>query len=102
WRVVASIPRIDVERARPRVPSFYALEIARAIEGRLPSYEELGRRAEIAGAARLGWPAPERPELAIDAAEHDLSVLGSLIALPPRARVGRAAYLVQASPTAAR
>ncbi|AKF11029.1 PD-(D/E)XK nuclease family protein [Sandaracinus amylolyticus] len=101
-RVVASIPRIDVERARPRVPSFYALEIARAIEGRLPSYEELGRRAEIAGAARLGWPAPDHPELAIDAAEHDLSVLGGLVDLPPKARIGRAAYLVAASPIVAR
>jgi ATP-dependent helicase/DNAse subunit B len=101
-RVVASIPRIDVERSRPRVPSFYALEIARAVDGALPSYEELGRRAEIAGAARLGWPAPQRPELAIDAAEHDLSVLGSLLSRAPKERTGRAAYLTQASPTAHR
>lgn len=101
-RIVASIPRIDVERARPRVPSLYAMELARVLDGRLPSYEELGRRAEIAGAARLGWPAPERPEDAVDAAEHDLSVLGRLMALPPRERTGRAAYLVGASPIAAR
>jgi ATP-dependent helicase/nuclease subunit B len=99
---VISIPRIDVERSRPRVPSFYALEIARAVEGTLPSFEALGRRAEIAGAARLGWPAPARAAVAIDAAEHDLAVLGGLLALAPGERAGRAAYLVTVSPTAAR
>ncbi len=101
-RLVVSIPRIDAARARPRVASFYALEIARAVEGTLPSFEELGRRAELRGSARLDWPAPETPELAIDAAEHDLSVLGQLHSCAPRERAGRAAYLATASPIAVR
>jgi hypothetical protein len=33
-----SYPRLDVDQARPRVPSFYALEAVRAAEGRLPDY----------------------------------------------------------------
>jgi RecB family exonuclease len=101
-RIVVSIPRIDATRARSRVASFYALEIARAVEGTLPSFEDLGRRAELRGAARLNWPAPEKPELAIDAAEHDLSVLGRLHSLAPKDRAGRASYLGVASPTAVR
>ena len=45
-RAVLSWPRIDVEHGRPRVPSFYALEAAQAVEGALPGYEALQRRAE--------------------------------------------------------
>lgn len=101
-RVVVSIPRIDVDRARPRVASFYALEIARAIDGKIPSFEALARRADQSGGARLGWPAPADPQLAIDAAEHDLAVLERLHALGSRDRAGRAAYLTTVSPIAVR
>ena len=38
-----SWPRMEVKMARPRVPSFYALDLARAARGTLPSFEELER-----------------------------------------------------------
>ena len=40
-----SYPRMDVAEARPRVPSFYALELPRAIEGGLPELDEFEDRA---------------------------------------------------------
>ena len=47
-------------RARPRVPSFYALEVLRAAEGRLPSFDEphARRRARGGCAARLAGARP--------------------------------------------
>jgi hypothetical protein len=94
-----SFPRIDVHEGRPRVPSFYALEAVRAAEGELPSYEDLAQRAESAVAARIGWPAPKDPSLAIDDAERDLSVLYPLFHDRSGASlVGRARYLVQVNP----
>ncbi len=42
---VVSYPRMDVAQARARVPSFYALEVLRAAEGRLPSLREFEKRA---------------------------------------------------------
>ncbi|HJL20003.1 MAG TPA: PD-(D/E)XK nuclease family protein [Sandaracinaceae bacterium LLY-WYZ-13_1] len=102
-RVVLSYPRLDTERGRPRVPSFYGLEVLRAIEGTLPSLSQLARRAERAGAARMAWPAPDAPEEAIDAAEYDLAVLHEVLEAPdPRAVHGAAQYLVQANPHLAR
>src|SRR5690606_23702769 len=102
-RVVLSYPRLDTERGRPRVPSFYALEVLRAIEGTLPSFEELAGRAEEAGAARMAWPAPERPEDAIDGAEYDLAVLHEVLHERPFAEVrGAARYLMSANPHLAR
>src|SRR4029450_11101988 len=71
-RVRLSYPRVDVEKARPRVPSFYALGVLKAAEGRLPGLDALTRGAEEAAAARLGWPAPADPRAAIDEAEYDL------------------------------
>ncbi len=78
-RLIVSYPRLDTERGRPRVPSFYALELLRAIEGRLPSFEELASRAESASGARMAWPAPERIDDAIDGAEYDLAVLHEVL-----------------------
>lgn len=97
-RLVLSYPRVETERARPRVPSFYGLEVLRAVTGRLPSFEELGREAEAAGRARMGWPAPASPEQAIDHAEYDLAVLRRLVERPREARRGAARYLLDASP----
>ncbi|HVA40391.1 MAG TPA: hypothetical protein VNF49_06985, partial [Candidatus Binataceae bacterium] len=37
-RVLFSFPRVDLDQGRPRVPSFYALEVLRAAEGRLPGF----------------------------------------------------------------
>jgi hypothetical protein len=74
-RVVVSYPRFETERGRPRVPSFYALEVLRAAEGELPSFDELAQRATDEAHARMGWPAPRDARDAIDAAEYDLVVL---------------------------
>ena len=49
-RLWLSYPRIDVAESRPRVPSFYALDIMRAITGRVPNHEELQEPAATAGA----------------------------------------------------
>jgi ATP-dependent helicase/nuclease subunit B len=74
-RLVVSYPRMDVTQARARVPSFYALEVVRAAEGRLPSLREFEKRAAKSAPSRLEWPAPADPESAIDDAEYDLASL---------------------------
>ena len=35
-RLYVSFPRVELNESRPRVPSFYVLDILRAIEGRIP------------------------------------------------------------------
>ena len=97
-RTILSYPRVDLDQGRPRVPSFYALEIFRAAEGRLPGFDELARRAAGDRPARLGWPAPDRPADAIDDAEFDLAVLDKLVGADPDATVGAAHYLLSANP----
>ena len=49
-RLYLSYPRLEVAEARARVPSFYALDVARSITGHVPDYEVLAREAELAGA----------------------------------------------------
>ncbi len=71
-RLVVSYPRMEVAEARPRVPSFYALELPRAIEGSLPELKAFEDRAREAAPARLNWPAPKEAASAIDDAEFDL------------------------------
>jgi ATP-dependent helicase/nuclease subunit B len=101
-RVVFSYPRVDVERARPRVPSVYALEVVRATEGVLPSFDELSERARVDREARLGWPAPAAPEAAIDEAEYDLALIGPLLDADPETTIGTASYLLGANTHLAR
>ncbi len=96
--VVLSYPRIDLNYARPRVPSFYALEAVRAATGRLPGFNELARGAELGGQARIGWPAPRSADDAIDAAEHDLALLEEVLRSGTAASVGAARYLLEANP----
>src|ERR1043166_7512316 len=96
-RLIASYPRMDVAEARPRVPSFYALELPRAIEGSLPELSAFERRAREAAPARLNWPAPRDAADAIDDAEYDLVMLDGALADKNRAR-----YLVEANPHLAR
>ncbi len=72
---VVSWPEVDLERARPQVPSFYVMEVARAARGRLPSFAELKAEAVAASAVHMDWPAPSDPEEAIDATEYDLAAL---------------------------
>jgi RecB family exonuclease len=92
-----SWPRIEIEHARARVPSFYALEAVRAAEGQLPGLDELTNRAESRGRAYLGWPAPENPQEAIDDTEYDLAILARLKDADPANSVGAAAYLLNAN-----
>jgi len=95
-RVVLSYPRVDVVEARPRVPSFYGLDVARATRGLLPDHEELEREAHDVANARLAWPAPPAADDAIDAVEHDLAILGGLLHGARGAKVkGRARYLLR-------
>jgi CRISPR/Cas system-associated exonuclease Cas4 (RecB family) len=94
-RLWLSYPRLDVSGARPRVPSFYMLDVMRAVTGRIPHHEALQLDAAVAGGARLDWPAPADPSQAIDDVEHDLATLRELVAADNRASVrGHAHYLL--------
>ena len=93
-RVYLSYSRLDLQHARPRVPSFYCLEVLRAVQGRLPGFGELARMAEVTGAARLAWPAPERPRMAIDEAEHDLALLERLREAAPEEAAATVSFLL--------
>lgn len=101
-RVHLSYPRIDVQQARPRVPSFYGLEALRASEGHLPGFDKLMRRAEQTSSGRLGWPAPANPAVAIDEAEYDLALLAPLIDADPETVAGTANYLLSTNQHLAR
>ena len=78
-RLYVSYPRIELSESRARVPSFYALDMMRAVTGSVPDHEWLEERAREAGNAMLAWPAPPHPEDAIDDQEHDLAVLRRLL-----------------------
>jgi ATP-dependent helicase/nuclease subunit B len=93
-RLYLSYPRLEVAEARPRVPSFYALDVARSITGHVPDYEVLAREAERAGASRLAWPAPHDSSEAIDDAEYDLATVWPLLNTN-QPRAGRLAYVMK-------
>jgi RecB family exonuclease len=99
-RLHLSYSRIEQTEARPRVPSFYALEVARALTGRVPEPQRMEREAAAASEARLAWPAPSDPTRAIDEVEHDLATLRGLVA-SDEAR-GRARYLLEQNDCLAR
>ncbi|HVK63419.1 MAG TPA: PD-(D/E)XK nuclease family protein, partial [Polyangium sp.] len=102
-RVHLSYPRVEVAAGRPRVPSFYGLDVRRATTGTLPDHDALERDAASASGARLAWPAPAQPEDAIDDAEHDLAMLGRLLHGGEEAEAaGRAQYLLDLNPHLAR
>jgi len=91
-RLVFSYPRMDAVESRPRVPSFYALEIVRAALGKLPELRAFEEKAGRGAPSRLDWPAPANPNEAIDDAEFDLATLG-------RTEAGGAGhYLIAANP----
>src|SRR5215510_10836868 len=75
-RLYVSFPRIETAEARARVPPIYGLEAA----------EEAN--------ASLAWPAPQRPDDAIDDFEHDLSVLRLLMRSDQDVK-GHAHYLLR-------
>jgi ATP-dependent helicase/nuclease subunit B len=95
-RLVVSYPRMEVAEARPRVPSFYALELPRAIEGSLPELKAFEDRARDAAPARLNWPAPKDTSEAIDDAEYDL------VAIAGARGPGAVHYLVETNPSVTR
>ncbi len=99
-RVYLSYPRLDSNaEGRARVPSFYALDVMRAITGRVPDHRVLARDAAEDAGASLGWPAPADPDRAIDDLEHDLAVLRPLLDARDIAAVkGRAHYMLGLNP----
>lgn len=97
-RLYVSYPRIEAAESRPRVPSFYALDVQRATSGRI-DIERLAREAETEASSWLAWPAPDDPLRAIDDLEHDLAVLGPLLRETAPAKIqGRARYLLELNP----
>jgi ATP-dependent helicase/nuclease subunit B len=101
-RLILSYPRFESDKARPRVPSFYALEAIRAAEGVLPGFAALARRADAASATRMGWPAPESADAAIDESEYDLATLRVLLSGRKAEAEGAARYLVTENRTLGR
>ena len=97
-RLFVSYPRVELNESRPRVPSFYVLDILRAIEGHIPPAPVIADRAYQAGGSTLAWPAPGQPSSAIDDFEHDLSTMAALLATQSDAAKGRARYLYELSP----
>jgi hypothetical protein len=95
-RAYVSYPRVELRESRARVPSFYVLDVVRAVSGRVPNYSQVAEQANRAGAASLAWPAPPAPDVAIDDFEHDLAVLRPLLLEGTSA--GRARYLVDLNP----
>jgi CRISPR/Cas system-associated exonuclease Cas4 (RecB family) len=98
-RLFLSYPRIELREARPRVPSFYGLDVMRAITGRVPGHEELQADAAKETKSTLAWPAPADANRALDDFEHDLAILGPLLTTrDPAAARGRARYLLDLNP----
>jgi hypothetical protein len=96
-RLCFSYPRMGLElgEARPRVPSFYALDVVHATSGTMPSIDAFERAAAAVSGARLAWPAPADPQQAIDDFEHDLAVLEPFLHGTDHAGRGRARYLLE-------
>lgn len=97
-QVFFSYPRVEVAPARPRVPSFYALDVRRTTLGRLPNVEQFEQEASRNSGAELAWLAPALPKDAIDDIEYDLSVLRPLLNADPKSARGGARYLMEISP----
>jgi CRISPR/Cas system-associated exonuclease Cas4 (RecB family) len=94
-RLYISFPTVELGEGRPRVPSLYALEVWRAMTGRVPSADELQQAAARASQATLAWPAPADRDEAIDDIEHDLSTLRALVDEPDERARGRAQYILR-------
>jgi CRISPR/Cas system-associated exonuclease Cas4 (RecB family) len=95
-RLYLSYPRLDVAETRARVPSFYALDVVRAITGDIPDHRQLASDAAAEAGASLAWPAPKDARRAIDDLEHDLASLKPLLESRDAKSVrGHAHYLLQ-------
>jgi CRISPR/Cas system-associated exonuclease Cas4 (RecB family) len=94
-RLYLSYPRLDTAETRARVPSFYALDVMRAITGRVPDHRVLAAEAAEEGGAGLAWPAPRSADRAVDDLEHDLASLKPLLdSRDPASVKGHAHYLL--------
>jgi ATP-dependent helicase/nuclease subunit B len=101
-RLYLSYPRLELAESRPRVPSFYVLDVLRATSGAIPRYTAVSELAFRQGDAALDWPAPRSPEAAIDDLEHDLAVLRPMLRRPTAEQArdnGRARYLLELNPS---
>lgn len=90
---VWSFPESDGAEGRGRVPSLYALELARAEEGAVPPQGALVRAARAAAGRTSAFGPPSAP-LAIDETEHDLALLAEVSARPPEQARGLARSLL--------
>ena len=99
-RLYLSYPRVETVEGRPRVTSFYGLDVARAAQGSIPDPERFERDAAQVANARMAWPAPPDARRAIDAVEHDLATLWALLhpAQSDADPAGRARYLLELNP----
>jgi CRISPR/Cas system-associated exonuclease Cas4 (RecB family) len=97
-----SYPRIDLGQSRPRVPSFYALELIRAAKGYLPELREFQEDAARRAESRLDRFAPMDFAEAIDDAEYDLVALERALALKGAQQLGAMSYLTRVNETLAR
>ena len=100
-RLWISYPRMDMRQGRARGPSFYALDVLRAVTGRIPQLRELQQKAADASESQIGWPAPRDPNRAIDDAEFDLAVISQALRNPEKAH-GYGRYLIASSEPLAR
>jgi ATP-dependent helicase/nuclease subunit B len=97
-RLWISYPRMDLGQGRARGPSFYALDVLRAITGQIPELRALEQRAAEGSQSQIGWPAPRDPAAAIDETEYDLSVISDAFRKPAAEVRGTGRYLMEASP----
>jgi RecB family exonuclease len=97
-KLCISYPRMNLGQGRSRGPSFYAIEVIRAVTGRVPDLQQLQRMAAEASQSQPGWPSPKNAESAIDDGEYDLAVVRTLMRMPAKERRGAARYLLSASP----
>jgi ATP-dependent helicase/nuclease subunit B len=118
-RLWLSYPRMDLGQGRGRSPSFYALDVLRAITGKIPDLRIIQQRAtetsqsqESQGLTQesqesqeslKGWPATRHAAVAIDDAEYDLAVIGDAVRKPSAdERRGLGRYLMEVNPSLAR
>ena len=97
-----SYPRVDLAQSRPRVPSFYALEVIRAAYGYLPELRTFQEQAADRAPSRLDRLAPADFADAIDDAEYDLVALDRALGAKGRQQLGAMAYLTHVSDTLGR
>jgi len=101
-RLWISYPRMDLGQGRARGPSFYALDVLRAITGQIPELRTLHQRAAETSQSQIGWPAPRDPAVAIDDTEYDLAVISAALRKPAAEVRGAGRYLMEASAPLAR